>query len=48
MSSTLAITLIVLILIGDILAFTKFKDIFTYEVEEYYLIDEKGKVIKKL
>ena len=49
MNTATTILLMVLIIGVDILCFTKFKDHFTYEIEEYLLIDEStGKIIKRL
>jgi len=48
MNTLATIIAIVLIIVGDIIAFTKYKDVFTYEVEETYLVDDNGKIIKKL
>lgn len=49
MNTATTILLMVLIVGIDILCFTKFKDYFTYEIEEYLLIDENtGKILKRL
>ena len=49
MNTATTILLMVLIVGVDVLCFTKFKDHFTYEIEEYLLIDEStGKILKRL
>jgi hypothetical protein len=49
MNTATTLFLMVLLIGIDILCFTKFKDHFTYEIEEYLLIDEStGKILKRL